>query len=69
MFFQTRAATVGRTKKGEITNRRTMPCPKNGWSSSNANRMPPTMVISSTPRMMLRVLTSAVAKAGSVRKK
>ena len=42
MFFHTSALTVGMTKNGAITSRRTMPRPKNGWSSSSASSVPPT---------------------------
>jgi hypothetical protein len=68
MFFQISAETVGMTKKGAITSKRTMPCPKNGWSSKSARKMPPMTVINSTPKTSRSVLIKAVLNAGSVRK-
>ena len=69
MFFHTSAETVGMTKNGAITSRRTMPWPQIGWSSSSASSTPPITVISSTPTTRIRVLPMACTKAGSVRKK
>ena len=67
-FFQISADTVGMMKKGAITIRRTMPCPKIGWSSRSASRMPPTTVMTRTEPTSTSVLTSAWVNAGSVRK-
>jgi hypothetical protein len=67
-FFQISALTVGITKNGAMTMRRTMPCPKIGWSSSRARSVPPTTVITSTPPTSFSVLMSALKNAGSVRK-
>ena len=68
MFFQTSAATGGITKNGEMTRMRTIPWPKIGWSIRSATPMPPTTVMTSTPRTMQRVFLIACQKAGSVRK-
>ena len=64
MFFQTSALTVGMTKNGAITIRRTMLRPKIGWSSSRASSVPPTTLMTSTATTSFSVLPSAVKKAG-----
>ena len=68
MFFQTSAETVGITKNGAMTRMRTMPRPKNGWSSSRARRVPPPMVMISTPITSSSVLVIAGQNDGSVTK-
>ena len=67
-FFQISALTVGITKKGARTMRRTMPTPKKGWSRRSATSVPPTTVMIRTPPTSFSVLPSAAKKAGSVRK-
>ena len=68
MFFQTSALTVGITKKGAITRRRTMFWPKIGWSISNATPMPPTTLMISDQKTSTSVLIRAPVKAGSDKK-
>ncbi len=68
MFFHTSALTVGMTKNGAITMRRTMLRPKIGWSRSSASSVPPTMLMTSTARTSFSELPIAWKKAGSVRK-
>ncbi len=67
-FFQTSALTVGITKNGAITIRRTMLRPITGWSSSSASGVPSRIVMASTEPTSTRVFCSDVRKAGSVRK-
>ena len=67
-FFQTSALTVGITKNGAITIKRTMLRPTTCWSSSSASGVPSRMVMASTEPTSTSVFRSAVRKAGSVRK-
>jgi hypothetical protein len=67
-FFQTRALTVGMTKKGAITMSRTSERPMNNWSRSSARSSPITTVIARTEPTSRKVLYSDVMNAGSVRK-
>ncbi len=67
-FFQTRALTVGMTKKGAMTIRRTMLRPTITWSSRRAISVPSAIVIASTDPTSTRVLCREARNAGSVRK-
>ena len=68
MFFQISAATGGMMKNGEMTRMRTGPWPQIGWSIRSAMRMPPTTVMTSTPRVRISVLRMAPQKAGEATK-
>ncbi len=68
MFFQTSAATVGMTKNGARTSKRTGDWPKNCWSRRSAIKVPPITVMQSTPPTRTSVFWKALRKRGSVRK-
>ena len=56
MFFQTRAETVGMTKKGAITMMRMTPWPNIGRSSKSAKPTPPMVVMQRMPPTMTSVV-------------
>ena len=64
MFFQTSALTVGMTKNGAITMRRTMFWPKICWSISSATRMPPTTLMTSTETTRIERVDQRAEKIG-----
>ena len=66
-FFHTSALTVGITKNGAITIRRSTFRPNTGWSISSATRMPPQTLMTSTETTRTSVLRRAAMKSGSER--
>ena len=68
MCFHIRALTVGMTKKGDTSSRRTMARPGNGSSIKSAMAMPMTVVMTITDPSSSRVLATELAKDGSVTK-